>query len=103
MYNQSGEDGAISTVRAAADPSLTGKGFKYFGPWYKGPLVTHTGNESKPTHLVFLLTMHADTLTAFHCWFTHLNSAAIVTRLDLCMKLTAMDAAEVPSRHLRLF
>lgn len=49
IYNQSGEDGAISTVRAATDPSLTGQGFKYFGPWYKGPLVIHTGNESKRT------------------------------------------------------
>ena len=47
LYHQSGEDGAISTVRAATDPSLTGQGFKYFGPWYKGGLVIHTGNESK--------------------------------------------------------
>ena len=47
VYHQSGEDGAISTVRAATDPSLTGQGFKYFGPWYKGGLVIHTGNESK--------------------------------------------------------
>ena len=47
IYNQSGEDGAISTLRAATDPSLTGQGFKYFGPWYKGPLIIHTGNDSK--------------------------------------------------------
>lgn len=47
MYNQSGEDGAISTLKAAADPDLQGAGFKYFGPFYKGPLIVHTGNESK--------------------------------------------------------
>lgn len=48
IYNQSAEDGAISLLRAATDPSLTGQGFKYFGAWYKGPLLIHTGNESKP-------------------------------------------------------
>lgn len=47
VFHQSGEDGAISTLRAATDPSLTGQGFKYFGPWYKGPLIIHTGNDSK--------------------------------------------------------
>lgn len=47
VYNQSAEDGAISLTRAATDPSLTGQGFKYFGAWYKGPLLIHTGNESK--------------------------------------------------------
>ena len=47
LYHQSGEDGAISTIRAATDPSLTGQGFRYFGPWYKGGFVIHTGNESK--------------------------------------------------------
>lgn len=47
VYNQSGEDGAISTVRAATDPDLTGKGFKYFGPFYQGPAVIHTGNDSR--------------------------------------------------------
>ena len=47
VYNQSAEDGAISTLRAATDPTLTGQGFKYFGPFYKGPLLIHTGNESK--------------------------------------------------------
>lgn len=49
IYNQSGEDGAISTLRAATDPSLTGQGFKYFGPWYKGPLIIHTGNDKERT------------------------------------------------------
>ncbi len=47
IFHQSGEDGAISTLRASTDPSLTGQGFKYFGPWYKGPLQMHVGNESK--------------------------------------------------------
>ena len=54
IYSQSGEDGAISTVRAATDPSLTGQGFKYLGPWYTSifgaPLVVHRNNESKPIH-----------------------------------------------------
>ena len=49
VFHQSGEDGAISTLRAATDPSLTGQGFKYFGPWYKGPLIIHTGNDSTPS------------------------------------------------------
>ena len=35
VYNQSAGDGAISTVKAATDPSLEGRGFKYFGPFYK--------------------------------------------------------------------
>lgn len=47
VYNQSAGDGAISTVKAATDPSLEGQGFKYFGPFYKGPLIIHTGNESE--------------------------------------------------------
>ncbi|KAL3155087.1 hypothetical protein ABBQ38_011150 [Trebouxia sp. C0009 RCD-2024] len=49
IYNQSAEDGAISLLRAATDPSLTGQGFKYFGAWYKGPLLIHTGNEKERT------------------------------------------------------
>lgn len=51
VNSQSGEDGAISTIRAAADPSLTGQGFKYLGPWYTqflgAPLVIHRNNDSK--------------------------------------------------------
>ena len=54
VYSQSGKDGAISTIRAATDPSLTGQGFKYLGPWYTsifgGPLVVHRNNESKRIH-----------------------------------------------------
>jgi len=49
VYNQSAGDGAISTVKAATDPSLEGQGFKYFGPFYKGPLIIHTGNEKERT------------------------------------------------------
>lgn len=53
VNSQSGEDGAISTIRAAADPSLTGQGFKYLGPWYTqflgAPLVIHRNNDSKHT------------------------------------------------------
>ncbi|KAA6424661.1 MAG: hypothetical protein FRX49_05328 [Trebouxia sp. A1-2] len=49
VFHQSSEDGAISTLRASTDPSLTGQGFKYFGPWYKGPLQMHVGNEKERT------------------------------------------------------
>ena len=56
VFHQSSEDGAISTLRASTDPSLTGQGFNYFGPWYKGPLQMHVGNESKPrVYCLFLL------------------------------------------------
>ncbi len=60
VFHQSSEDGAISTLRASTDPSLTGQGFKYFGPWYKGPLQMHVGNESKQrVYCLFLLVLHA--------------------------------------------
>ena len=55
VYHQSGEDGAISTLRAATDPEIEGQGFKYFGPFYKGPLLLHTGNESMAGHPLSVL------------------------------------------------
>lgn len=45
--SQSQETGALPVIRAATDPTLTGQGFKYFGPFYKGPINANIGNEGK--------------------------------------------------------
>ena len=51
--SQSQETGALPVIRAATDPSLTGQGFKYFGPFYKGPINANIGNEGMlPSHLL---------------------------------------------------
>lgn len=70
VFHQSSEDGAISTLRASTDPSLTGQGFKYFGPWYKGPLQMHVGNESKwRIYCLFLLALDVQ-LPVNSIWLT---------------------------------
>ena len=52
--SQSQETGALPVIRAATDPTLTGGGFKYFGPFYKGPINANIGNEGTAgiVHLV---------------------------------------------------
>ncbi|KAL0042386.1 hypothetical protein WJX77_010878 [Trebouxia sp. C0004] len=47
--SQSQETGALPVIRAATDPTLTGQGFKYFGPFYKGPINANIGNEEERT------------------------------------------------------
>ena len=43
--SQAQDTGALPVIRAATDPTLTGGGFKYFGPFYKGPINANIGNE----------------------------------------------------------
>ena len=51
--SQSPETGALPIIKAATDPTLTGQGFKYFGPFYKGPINANIGNEGR--HHVMLI------------------------------------------------
>lgn len=51
--SQSQETGALPVIRAATDPTLEGQGFKYLGPFYKGPINANVGNEGQ-THAVGL-------------------------------------------------
>ena len=53
--SQSQETGALPVIRAATDPSLTGQGFKYFGPFYKGPLNANIGNEGTVLRLTVVM------------------------------------------------
>eukprot|EP00891_Asterochloris_glomerata_P003412 jgi/Astpho2/3412/fgenesh1_pg.00054_%23_66_t len=48
VWGQSAERGAIPIIKAATDPELTGRGFAYFGPPYKGPAVIHMKNDGEP-------------------------------------------------------
>lgn len=52
--SQSQETGALPVIRAATDPTLTGQGFKYFGPFYKGPINANIGNEGKNFFVSYL-------------------------------------------------
>lgn len=54
--SQSQDTGALPVIRAATDPSLTGGGFKYFGPFYKGPINANIGNEGV-VHLTILIVL----------------------------------------------
>lgn len=45
--SQSPETGALPIIKAATDPTLEGQGFKYFGPFYKGPINANIGNEAE--------------------------------------------------------
>lgn len=45
--SQSQETGALPVIRAATDPTIEGQGFKYFGPFYKGPINANVGNEGQ--------------------------------------------------------
>lgn len=63
--SQSQETGALPVIRAATDPTLTGQGFKYFGPFYKGPINANIGNEGKisllATYLQLVVPVHSMT------------------------------------------
>ena len=54
--SQSQETGALPVIRAATDPTLTGQGFKYFGPFYKGPINANIGNEGQILLISYLST-----------------------------------------------
>ncbi len=43
---QDAEHGAVPLIKALADGSLTGKGYGYYGPFYKGLFLAHILNDS---------------------------------------------------------
>ena len=44
---QDAEHGAVPLIKALTDAKLTGKGFGYYGPFYKGAFLAHVLNDSK--------------------------------------------------------
>jgi hypothetical protein len=44
VWSQDAAHGALPLIKALTDPNLEGKGFGYFGPFYKGLILLHLGN-----------------------------------------------------------
>jgi len=85
--SQSQETGALPVIRAATDPTLTGQGFKYFGPFYKGPINANIGNEGKT--LLFSYLYKA-------CYTCALNeSVHSCTTIKWCLQYSAANTRHI--------